>query len=61
MKHEIKDQSGKVLFSAEPSGNKLNINDSGGTRLCCIEHNGSTLQIKDAKDKVISEMPTERK
>ncbi len=23
MKNEIKDQSGKVLFTAEPSGNKL--------------------------------------
>jgi hypothetical protein len=61
MKTEIKDQSGKVLFSAEPSGNRLNINDRQGHKLCCVEHNGSALQIKDAKDKVVSEMPTESK
>ncbi len=60
MKQEIKDASGKVLFSAEPQGNRLNINDSQGKKVCCIEHDGSKLQVKDANDKVLNELPMNR-
>ena len=57
MKLEIKDQSGKILFTAEASGNKLNIHNQQGAKLCCLEHDGQKLQIKDAQDKVITEVP----
>ena len=56
MKNEIKDPSGKVLFTAEAFGNKLNINDSQGKKLCCLEHDGKKLQLKDAGDKVITDV-----
>lgn len=58
MKTEIKDQSGKVLFTAEAETNRLNIHDTDGTKVCCLEHNGSKLQVKDARDKVVTEMNT---
>lgn len=61
MKNEIKDKSGKVLFTAEDSGNKLNINDRNGNKICCLEHSGSKLQVKDARDKVLTEIPAENK
>lgn len=60
MKQEIKDASGKVLFSTEQDGNRLNINNEQGHKLCCIEHNGTNLQVKDANDKVLNEIPTNR-
>jgi|GEM_PF-6073804 hypothetical protein len=55
MTQEIKDKSGKVLFTAEQSGSKLNINDEKGKKFCCVEHTGSKLQVKDSNDKVLSE------
>ena len=60
MKNEIKDKSDKVLFTAEPQDNKLNIHDGHGKKICCLEHDGSKLQIKDAQDKVITEMNTKK-
>lgn len=57
MKTEIKDPSGKVLFTAEGSGNRLNIHNQQGAKLCCLEHDGQKLQLKDAQDKVITEVP----
>ena len=36
MKTEIKDPSGKVLFTSEASGSRLNINDAQGDKLCCL-------------------------
>lgn len=48
MKSEIRDASGNVLFTAEPDGRRLNINDDRGHKVCCIEHDGSKLQVKDA-------------
>lgn len=61
MKTEIKDQSGKVLFTAEASGNKLNIHNQQGAKLCCLEHDGQKLQLKDAQDKVLREVPETNK
>ena len=55
MKSEIKDESGKVLFTAEVEGKKLNVYNKSGKKFCCIEHDGSKLKIKDAEDKVIKE------
>lgn len=60
MKNEIKDASGKVLFSTEQDGNRLNINNEQGHKVCCIEHTGTNLQVKDANDKVLNEIPTNR-
>lgn len=60
MKNEIKDASGKVLFTAEPDGNRLNINNSQGKKLCCLEHDGSNLKVKDANDRVLNEIPVNR-
>lgn len=55
MKTEIKDQSGKVLFTAEVEGKKININDESGKKFCCIEHDGSKLKVKDAEENVLKE------
>lgn len=60
MKQEIKDASGKVLFTAEAAGNRLNINNSEGKKVCCIEHDGTKLQIKDEQDQVIQELPNKQ-
>ena len=57
MKQEIKDPSGKVLFTAEVAGNRLNINSATGQKVCCIEHDGEKLQIKDDQDQVLQELP----
>jgi hypothetical protein len=57
MKEEIKDSSGQTLFTAEVSGNKLNIHDQNGHKLCCLVHDGKKLQLKDAQDKVITDVP----
>lgn len=57
MKTEIKDSSGKVLFTSEASGSKLNIHNPEGTKLCCLEHDGKKLHLKDALDKEIAEVP----
>lgn len=56
MKTEIKNNEGQVLFTAEPQDNKLNINDPSGKNLCCIEHDGKNLQLKDANNKVITQI-----
>lgn len=61
MKTEIKDPSGKVLFTAEAAGNRLNIKNAQGEKLCCLEHDGKKLQLKDAQDKVLSEVPETNK
>ncbi|MCJ8166025.1 hypothetical protein MKJ04_14355 [Pontibacter sp. E15-1] len=54
MKNEIKDQSGKVLFSTEQAGNRLNVSDAQGHYFCCVEHDGSKLNVKDKNDNVIA-------
>lgn len=54
MKNEIKDQSGKVLFSTEQSGNRLNVSDFQGKHFCCVEHDGNKLNIKDKNENVIA-------
>lgn len=56
MKTEIKDKSGKVLFTAEVEGSMLNINDASGKKLCCIAHDGTRLQVMDANDRIISQI-----
>jgi hypothetical protein len=57
MKSEIKDPSGKILFTAEAAGNRLNINNAQSEKLCCLEHDGKKLRLKDAQEKVITEVP----
>lgn len=56
MKTEIKDKSGKTLFTAEEHNGMLDINDASGKKLCCIAHDGTRLQVMDANDKIISQI-----
>lgn len=44
------------MLSQELTGD-LNINNSEGKKVCCIEHDGAKLQIKDEQDRVLQELP----
>lgn len=53
---EIKNQSGKTLFTAEPDETRLNIKSATGKKLCCIEQDGSQLKVKDAEDRIMGQV-----
>lgn len=59
MKNEITNREGQILFTAEVRNNKLYLNDVTGKQLCCIEHDGKHLQLKDEKDNILMEIENE--
>lgn len=57
MKNEIRNREGQLLFTAEAEESKLNINDATGKKLlCCIEQNGTQLQLKDANNNIVMQI-----